>query len=248
MRMRVPLVALCGLLLVTSLSVSAQKDTATAIKEKCADLKACIKSAEAGNAEAQYLVGKWCQFRDTSKDHFKKAAKWYTLAAKQGQREAQFRLADLYLTGRGVHMLYSAYHKWMKKSAENGYEWAQYRLAEDYASCSWGNFEVKYSDYPKAFKWYLAAAKQGNVFAQVKVGYYYMKGIGTKKDLVKAYFWLGIARDRDVGPAYEVLRRYRKRFNARVVALAEPLIEEWHKAHPNEEPVGIPRSDSITLP
>ena len=210
--------------------------------EQCGDLSTCVKLAEGGNTQAQYLVGRWYQYRDTSKEHFKEAAKWYRLAADSGHREAQYLLANLYLFGQGVPGSYSLYVEWLEKSANNSYPNAEYLLGDHYAKSAYGDSFNLYPDYKNAFIWYLRAAEHDQVMAQAYVGYYYLKGLGVKKDLVSAYYWLGLARDRGMGPASAILRENKKTFSRDEIAKAEELIRQWHLAHPNDKPVNIPES------
>src|SRR5689334_15647862 len=59
--------------------------------------------------------------------NYKKAAKWFTKAAEQGNEWAQCGLGDLYRCGWGVQQNDEEAFKWYRKSASNGYP-AQRRL------------------------------------------------------------------------------------------------------------------------
>lgn len=48
-------------------------------------------------------------------------------------------------------------------------------------------------DYAKAIKWYLKAAKQGNVDAQYSLGTCYKEGCGVIQDYIESVKWYGIA-------------------------------------------------------
>ena len=50
------------------------------------------------------------------------AVKWYTLAAEQGNANAQYNLGRLYYLGQGVpeNLIYA--HMWAKQSSSNGVE------------------------------------------------------------------------------------------------------------------------------
>jgi TPR repeat protein len=80
--------------------------------------------------------------------------------------------------------LESAIHLF-KLSAAQGYDMAQYSLGNIYFRGGEGVAQ----DYPEALKWYLMAAEQGNVSAQVVAGAMYARGNGTKQDHVEANRW-----------------------------------------------------------
>lgn len=91
-------------------------------------LSALRPLAEAGNADAQTLIG---LMYDTGKGVARNdtiAAKWYTRAADEGHAEAKYRLAKLYEWGYGVEQdmvkALALYHQ----SAKLGHAPAQYDL------------------------------------------------------------------------------------------------------------------------
>ena len=49
--------------------------------------------------------------------------------------------------------------------------------------------------YKEAFRWYLEAASDGKVEAQLKVADYYFDGVYVKKDCLQACYWYGRAAD-----------------------------------------------------
>ena len=84
-----------------------------------------IQSAEQGDVEAQYELGK---LYDTGKgvptgegvptDHLE-AAKWYRKAAEQGYASAQFNLGLHYYNGQGVPRDYVLAHMWINLAHSN---------------------------------------------------------------------------------------------------------------------------------
>ncbi len=93
-----------------------------------------------------------------------------------------------------------------KLSADQGYDMAQYSLGNIY----FRGDEGVAKDYPEALKWYLMAAEQGNVPAQVAAGAMYASGKGTKQDYVEANRWFLRAGNRgnafaqfNMGTAYD---------------------------------------------
>ena len=62
-------------------------------------------------------------------------------------------------------------------------------------------------DFAKAFKWYEAAAKSGNVNAQYSLSLLYFNGHGVNRDDIKAYAWMTLVavqgrRDRITAAEY----------------------------------------------
>lgn len=122
------------------------------------------KSAEQGNADAQYRLG-FC-YRcgyGVSKD-YTEVVKWYRKAAEQGNADAQYNLGFCYKYGYGVSMDYTEAVKWYRKAAEQSNASAQCLLGFCYF---YGNGVSE--DYAEAVKWYRKAAAQGNKTAQDKL-------------------------------------------------------------------------------
>ena len=88
------------------------------------------------------------------------AAKWYRLAALQGDVDAQFDLGDSYATGEGVALDHAEAVKWWHKAAEQGHAPAQYNLGLIYT-----NGRMAARDYVLAHMWYSLAATQGDDIA-----------------------------------------------------------------------------------
>ena len=82
--------------------------------------------------------------------------KWYRMAAEQGNAAAQYSLAVMYTSGRGVIEDDAEAVKWYRLAAEQGYAAAQNNLGFMYA-----NGEGVPKDDAEAVKWYRLAAEQG---------------------------------------------------------------------------------------
>jgi len=52
---------------------------------------------------------------------YTKAVKWYRMAAKQGDADAQVKLATRYSEGEGVPQDYGTAHMWLNIAAANGH-------------------------------------------------------------------------------------------------------------------------------
>lgn len=76
-----------------------------------------------------------------------------------------------------------------QNAANNGHKESQRAIGEAYAA-GMGNYP---KDPQKAFSWFLKAAKQGDIEAQVEVGMAYKYGDGTSKNPEEAFHWLAKA-------------------------------------------------------
>lgn len=132
------------------------------------------KAADQGNHEAQYMLGNGYQRGEGVPKDDSTAAKWYRKAADQGNREAQYRLGGCYFEGRGVPQDYDEAAKWYQKAADQGNEYAG-----------------QYIDAAKTIKF----AKQGDAYAQYKLGKLYLAGDIMAQDNNEALNWLRKSAD-----------------------------------------------------
>ncbi|MDR1828736.1 MAG: sel1 repeat family protein, partial [Methylobacteriaceae bacterium] len=61
-----------------------------------------LKSAEAGDPEAQYTLGRMYRGGDGVPRDNGEALRWFRKAAEQGHPDAQYSLAEMYSNGAGV--------------------------------------------------------------------------------------------------------------------------------------------------
>jgi chemotaxis protein histidine kinase CheA len=73
--------------------------------------------ANAGNGDAQTLLGVMYYDGKGVAQDYSKAIKWYRKAANQGHAEAQFFLGVMYYGGKGVRQDYVEAHKWYNLAA-----------------------------------------------------------------------------------------------------------------------------------
>jgi TPR repeat protein len=142
-------------------------------------------SADAGNAESQFQLGRAYSFgapglpRDDAV-----AAQWVEKAAQKGHPEAQNNMGYLYSVGFGVPKDGEKAMSWWHRSAEAQFTPAQLNLGLAFLD---GKLVAK--DDTKAFLWVSRAAAQGLAVAQVNLGMMYGLGIGTKSDQQEALKW-----------------------------------------------------------
>ncbi|MBW8039119.1 MAG: SEL1-like repeat protein [Planctomycetes bacterium] len=122
---------------------------------------------------------------------YKKAFKWFEIASKKGDSQAQLMLGGMYERGQGVGQSYENAFKWYKKAA------AQQGIRGSSAHYCLGRMyyrgEGTTKSYGAAAEWYTKAAEQGHKLAQYSLANMYYKGEGIVQDYVEAYKWANLA-------------------------------------------------------
>jgi TPR repeat protein len=108
---------------------------------------------------------------DTEQKMAENEVKVLTSLAQQGNAGAQYKLGEIYRSGRSV------------------------RATRPIVKGNITTFivEIVKKDSVQAAKWYLKSAQQGFWFAQYRLAYCYLRGEGVKKDLVEAYAYFNLA-------------------------------------------------------
>lgn len=92
------------------------------------DIDELEKLANAGDAKAQFSLGRLYDRGEKVTQDYVKAFEWYSKAAKQGNNDAQYNLGAMYYHGDGIQQDYQKAFKWFSESAEQGDDYAQYAL------------------------------------------------------------------------------------------------------------------------
>jgi TPR repeat protein len=172
------------------------------------------KSAEQGDAKAQYSLGVYYLSGFGVEKDEKEAVKWLTKSAEQGNAharkvleensgraeaysaeivrraqagdaEAQFLVGNGYYYGsHGLTINYKEAVKWLAKSAEQGCTKARLTLGVCYYD---GKGVAK--NEKEALKCWIKAADEGDVRAQVELGLLYETGKGVTQDYKEAVKW-----------------------------------------------------------
>ena len=119
------------------------------------------KTAEQGDAKAQFVLAGLYTFGDGVAKDDAEAARWYRKAAERGHVFAQFMLGGMYASGEGVRMDDGEAVLWWRKAAEQGFADAQFKLGLMY---SVGEGVPK--DEVQAYVWMNLAAAQGHESAR----------------------------------------------------------------------------------
>ncbi len=159
-------------------------------------LKKLMPLAKKGSDKAQLYLGLMYSRGEGVKSDKKKAYKWFELATKKGNAEAQLHLAYKYWNKKhGAEAI-----KWFTLSAEQGEMRAQRILGDIYS-----NGRGVPQDYIKAIALYRKAAEQGDDYSQLTLGRMYANGFGEKVDFDQAEYWYRKAMDRKVyGASYSL--------------------------------------------
>ncbi len=120
-------------------------------------LEAQREIAEAGNLDAQFLLGGMYAGGEGMPPDYPQALTWWRRAAGQGHPGAQFNLGVMYAKGKGVTQDYEAAMEWYRLAAEQGDPNAQFNLGGMYL-----NGEGVAKNALQASIWFKLAASQGH--------------------------------------------------------------------------------------
>ena len=116
-----------------------------------------MRSAQQGDARAQYNLGVMYANGEGVRQDDAEAVRWWRLAAAQGNASAQYSLGVMYDNGRGVRQDDAEAVRWYRLAAEQGDAGAQLNLGVMYA-----NGEGVRQDYVRAHMWFNLAAANGD--------------------------------------------------------------------------------------
>lgn len=147
-------------------------------------IKEYTSLANAGEINAQLILGALYSKGEVVPHNDKLAANWYQKAATQGSSTAQYSLGKLYEESKSLPQDYQQAASWYLKAAQNGSDPAQVRLGNFYSK----GFGVP-QNYNEAILWYGKAALKGNADAQHALGLCYTLGKGLPKNNELAIGW-----------------------------------------------------------
>lgn len=181
------------------------------------DIAIIRERANAGDAQAQNLLGNMYVVGKNLPQDYATARQWYEKAADQGNAAAQYNLGALYHNGQGVSRDYATARGWYEKAAAQGFSQAQVNLGVLY----YNGLGVS-QDNATASQWWEKAANQGHAQAQYKLGLLYSnmsppagfgrifgRGQGSPQDYVRAYMWFSLAVGHLTGDEQKLAPEYR---------------------------------------
>ena len=190
--------------------------------ERYARMRLLKKSANAGYAPAELLLGDIYANGQGVPKAPAEALKWYRKAADQGNPDAQRRLGVMYLNGEGVAKDDRVAVEWYRKAADQGNAKAQFNLGVMY---QFGKGVAK--DDRAAVEWYRKAADQGEAVAQSNLAWMYDNGEGVAEDDRTAAQWYRKAADQGFADAQTSLGLMYQ--NGEGVTKDDLAAAEWHR-------------------
>lgn len=137
---------------------------------------------------------------------YKTAFRKFSEDAAAGNANAQFNLAILYLTGRGVERDLAKAVEWHLKAAAQGLPAAEHGLGVFY----YQGLGVK-RDYAQALTWFKRAAAKGYADSEFNIGVMYFNSQGVQRDDIEVVKWVTLAAARKFAPAeYRMGQMYEK--------------------------------------
>lgn len=159
-----------------------------------------LKAAGQNHLIAQYNVALSYEKGEGIEQDYTKAIDLYKKAADKGLAAAQHALGLLFIYGRGVEKNAELAESWLKKAADQNYVHSLYYL---------GGCYYDKEKYQEALEVWTRSADQGVPEAKYQLGLMYEKGLGTEKDLVKAYGWyLSASKDGPIDAQYRTALCY----------------------------------------
>jgi uncharacterized protein len=156
-------------------------------------LPALLKSAQAGDAAAQFaLANAYFQGSGVRADPAE-AVNWYRRAALQGHTGAQVRLAFAYLNGLGTRQDDTEAVRWFREAAAKGDLTGEYNLGAAYL-----HGRGVPVDFVESATWLRRAADRELPEAQYALGTLYANGRGVPRDNSAAQTWLRRAAEHNL--------------------------------------------------
>ena len=152
-----------------------------ATKEAASAFKALKKSAEGGDAKAQFDLGMKFLFGDGVEENPKTALEWVLKGAEGGNAAAMYFAGSAYEDGVGVQKDIDKSKMWIKRAANAGDAHAQYSYARtfgrtDRSTWIFGAKEDKPDFARQYIEWLDKASKQNHKTAQYELGMTYLLG------------------------------------------------------------------------
>jgi len=191
-----------------------------------------LAEAKAGNAGAQYQLGRMYFFGEGVLQDYTQAEFWFRKGAEQGDPNSEFQLGGLYHFGHGVPQDDGQAFVWIVKAAQQGHIDAEFFISTCFTE-GWG---VPRDDARGAI-WLRKAAEQGDTRSQFYLGHFYDSGKGVPRDYPEAYFWFDLAASGDVTPERKEEAVKRRDMVAAVLTRAEiasvqQRVRQWLQNHP----------------
>jgi uncharacterized protein len=144
------------------------------------------RSAEAGYAPAQVVLGYLYETGHVTTADPREAFEWYKKAAQQDDPLAQWLAGRIIYTGQVPGRDLNQAIGFLQSSADHGNPFGEYLL---------GRIKLERQDYSSAAAWFRKAAEQGLPQAQEQLAKLLQGGQGVPQDKFEAYMWMLLSSD-----------------------------------------------------
>ena len=151
--------------------------------------------AEAGDRQAQLLVGNLLATTRLGPRNFTESIKWHMPGAKAGYSATQFLIGARHQKGNGTPKNDVAAMEWYQKAAAQGHPGAINNVGWMHGNGRAGGGE----NGEKASEMYLKAAQRGNDVSQNNIAMRLFSGQGIEQDKEKAFMWHKRSAENDNG-------------------------------------------------
>lgn len=166
-----------------------------------------------------------------SHEDYPTALSEFTQVAEQGDANAQYNVALMYLKGEGTGADLQQALYWFRAAAVAGQVDAQSFLGALYADGQ----GVPQDDRLAAY-WLSTAARGGHAPSQYFLGQLYLNGRGVPRDNVQAFLWLDLAVNNGHADALVLRDQTARGLTASELATAERLVEaHWAQNDPSDQ-------------
>jgi len=157
------------------------KGLVESLQQQMQSIEEWRQAAEQGDAEAQYWLG-----REEERLGHEKAFDWLQKSAKQEYIEAQFHLAQVYETGKGIAQNQEQSVYWYRQIAER--DMTQLEIDNTQFDLNQRKNESQ-ENYEQRMTWHRQKLRESYVAAQFNLGYAYENGEGISQDDKQAVYW-----------------------------------------------------------
>ena len=152
------------------------------------------------------------------------AAKYFEIAARQGDPASQQMIARMYEYGRGVAKDPEQARHWYEAAAAQNYEAAMLSLGVAFVN---GTLGVR--DAVRGVEYLEKAAGAGDWSAAMRVGNIYLSGDGVPRSEAEAYKWFAIAKE--LGGEIATPAALEQKLSPAEVASERREVSQWKAEH-----------------
>ena len=146
-------------------------------------------AAESNHSDSVFHLALLFYNADSPFKDYGKAMSLFKRANELGDSHVLYYMGEAYLYGRGVKRDRRKAQQLLAKAMSNKDPRAHYQMGYMYQK----GVRSGHINYRKAFGWYAKSALMGYKNAHFKLAEFYARGLGVRRDKVKAFTWYSIA-------------------------------------------------------